>query len=216
MKGGGEMGRPMILEINVGDTFGDLECIEIVNQTGWRKFLMKCKICGREKCMDSSTIRNKCGIYHKACGKGIKTVDDVFYTRWRVMRERTCNPRYEHYDRYGGRGISSEEFSLFIDFYDAMYDSFCEAAERIGDKHNVSLERIDFNWDYTKENCMWVDVHEQPGNTCKTVDFMVTFPDGHTEQHRNITKFCREHGLDSSSAFSCISGEYTQHKGYKF
>lgn len=66
------MGRPMILEINVGDTFGDLECIEIVNQTGWRKFLMKCKICGREKCMDSSTIRNKCGIYHKACGKGIK------------------------------------------------------------------------------------------------------------------------------------------------
>ena len=211
------IGRPSLLHINIGDIFGDLKCVDIFYSQKYRQdvYKMKCLKCNREKDMLGSTIRLEKGITHSACGQGLKTKDLTFYNRWQAMKTRTNNPNYPHYKDYGGRGINSDQFKYFVDFYDLMYDSFLECADRIG-KENTSLERIDVNGNYCVENCMWIDKKDQPKNQRKTINFIATFPDGHTEICRNVMGFAKEHDLDSSSIYDCLSGKYRQHKNYKF
>lgn len=212
-------GRPKLLDINIGDEFGDLRCINIIinENTGYTNYIMQCTKCGRTKSMLSSTIRLKRGITHKACGRGIKTKDPIFYDRWEAMRTRTTNPNYEHANCYIERGINSDEFENFIDFYDSMYSSFIEKSNEIG-KNNTSLERIDPNGNYTKENCIWIHKNEQQGNQRKTVKFIVTFPDGHEEEHKNVLKFAKENNLDANTILDVMNPKKgtTKHKGYKF
>ena len=211
------VGRPRKLIVNIGDVFGDLKCIDKYHSKKDEQevYVMECIICKRKKTMLGSTIRLEHGIKHSACGKGLKTINKTFYNRWQAMRTRTNNPNYPHYADYGGRGINSDEFKYFIDFYDAMYASFAEKAKEVGES-NTSLERIDVNGNYTKENCIWIDKHDQPKNQRKTIRFIVTFPDGHEEYHDNVPSFAKEYGLDPESIYSCYHGEYKQHYGYKF
>ncbi|MBO6268754.1 MAG: hypothetical protein J6N19_06375 [Clostridium sp.] len=209
-----------ILEINIGDIYGDLECVgkhyrRNSNGSHSTVYQMRCKKCGREKEMLSSTIRYGHGISHKACGKGIKTLDRIFYSRWEAMRTRTQNPNYEHSDCYSEKGIDSDEFEYFIDFYDQMYDSFLKASEKFG-KENTSLERLDNSKSYSVENCIWIDKRDQPKNTTRIVDFTVTYPDGHIESHRNINDFALKNGLDSNTIRDCLSGRTKTHKGFRF
>jgi len=224
------MSKPY-LKINIGDVFGDLECIGIETRSkpdpkctstgyvNYTVYLMKCRICGREKYMLSSTIRVAHGITHKGCGKGVKTIDPIFYDRWQAMRTRTTNPNYEHANCYSERGINSDEFENFIDFYDAMYPSWIEAVQKIGDPHNVSLERIDVNGNYTKDNCSWISLKDQKLNMNKTVKFVATYPDGTREVVRTgISKFARDHNLNYNCIADCLNpkrGNIT-HQGYKF
>lgn len=201
---------------NIGDIAGDLECIDIKKEPHvGTKYLMKCAVCGREKWMLGSTIAYQKGITHKACGQGLKTKYPTFYDRWQAMRTRTTNEKYQHYADYGGRGINSDEFQYFIDFYDAMFDSYMELANVIGEK-NTSLERKDVNKGYTKENCIWIDKHQQQGNCRKTLHFIVTFPDGHTEIHKNALAFAKEHNLHGPSVVDVLNGRTSHHHNYKF
>lgn len=189
-----------ILSIEIGDNYGDFTCIGIIKKrqkTGFTStyYTMKCKYCGRTKDMLSSTIRYEKGIAHKSCGKGIKTSNKIFYNRWKSMRTRTCNKNYEHADCYINRGIKSDEFKYFIDFYDKMFSSFNELAKKIGEE-NVSLERIDVNKDYSSANCIWIDKKEQQQNTRRTVYFEVMYPDGHKEIKRDLRNFAKEQQLN--------------------
>ena len=209
-----------LLEIQIGDMHGDLECVGKEwkrNPNGSRSsvYTMRCVKCGREKKMLSSTIRIGHGIHHKACGKGLKTLDPFFYSRWTAMRTRTTNPNYEHADCYSGKGIKSDEFEYFIDFYDKMHGSYEELAKKIG-RENVSLERIDNSKDYSMENCRWIDKHEQPKNTSTIVEFRAVFPDGHTEEHRNVREFAFENGLNEGVIRDVLKGRTKTHKGFRF
>ena len=176
---------------------------------------MECQKCGRRKEMLGATIYRSAGIFHKSCGKGLKTLDPVFYDRWQAMRTRTTNPNYEHADRYVNRGINSEAFKNFIDFYDAMYDSYLELANKIG-SHNVSLERKDVNGNYDPDNCIWIPKQDQPKNTSRTVKFKAIYPDGHTEIHKNVTDFAISHGIHPAAVSDCLNGRSKSAKGYKF
>ena len=209
-----------ILDVQIGDRYGDLICVGKVNRRGRNGltanyYVMRCSICGREKEMLSSTIRLKHGIYHKACGKGIKTLDPVFYSRWQAMRTRTTNPNYQHADCYSKKGISSDEFTFFIDFYDKMYSSYKELADKIG-AENVSLERLDNEKSYSVDNCIWIDKHEQQKNTSRIVTFKVILPDGRVEFHKNVSDYAKRNGLDSSTILDVLSGRSKTHKGIRF
>lgn len=191
-----------ILTINVGDEFGDLKCIQVnppIRSGKSTTYTMECKICHRRKKMLSSTIRMGHGITHKACGKGLKTLDPVFYDRWQAMRTRTNNPNYQHYEDYGGRGISSDEFKYFIDFYDAMYPSFKKLADEIG-ANNVSLERIDCNGDYTVNNCTWIPVKLQQSNTRKSTKIVYINKNTNTINTRKcLSAFSNQNNINYSS-----------------
>lgn len=205
------------MELQIGCIYGDLECVKIArtDNRGRKYYKMKCTVCGREKEMLISTIKLEKGIKHKSCGRGLKTKDSVFYSRWEAMRTRTTNKNYWASKHYSERGINSDEFELFIDFYDNMYEDFVKMSKLYGAK-NVSLDRIDVNKSYTKDNCRWVYIKEQNGNQRKNKFFEAKSPCGDILIAKNVSKFAREHNLNRGAISNILNGRGYTHKGWKF
>lgn len=83
------------------------------------------------------------------------------YNIWAKMLYRCRNPKCDHFQNYGGRGISvSEEWWEFRPF----------AAWALGSGYTttLTLERRDNSKNYTRENCSWVTRREQNQNQRKT------------------------------------------------
>lgn len=199
-------GQPPKYTYSVGEKIDDLIITSIEkNKNGWTVYNAKCAICGREKKMRGATIARHSGTTHKACGKGLKTEDKLFYEKWTSMRTRTTNPKSAHYKDYGARGINSDQFKNFIDFYDLMYPSYKEAHKKYGDR--ISLERIDIDGNYCVENCTWIDVSDQKANQRRTVYFELTDENGVSNQYKNVVGFCKENGYCHSTIVDLINGK---------
>ena len=121
------------------------------------------------------------------------------------------------FKRYGGRGISSDSWKYFIDFYDDMYESYLEHVSQYGEKE-TTLERINNNDDYRKDNCRWATLSEQQSNTRRNKWFKAISPNGEIHFAKNQHEFAREHNLNKSCINSCLNKIRNQktHKGWKF
>lgn len=76
------------------------------------------------------------------------------------MKERCNVPSHHYYSRYGGRGIGyAPEWESFEGFYADMGD--CPPG--------LSLDRINGDADYSKQNCRWADAQTQQNNTKQNV-----------------------------------------------
>lgn len=205
-------------ELNIGDIVGDQRIVEKLgkNEAYQNIVRVECIICGRQKIMKENTIYRGSGIQHRACGKGIKNNDARFYRIWQDMRSRTNinNKGYHAINRYAGRGINSDEFANFIDFYDKMYDSYVEHFN----KHNgdTTLERIDNNGNYCIVNCKWITQQEQKSNTIKNVWFIAISPTNEMYKSNNQCAFAREHNLNAKQINACLVGRYKTHLGWQF
>jgi len=108
------------------------------------------KSCG---CWDLEVIKNR-NLSHGMARKRI-------YKIWVGVRKRCLNPKTKSYSHYGGRGIKiSENWSSFENFYTDMSPTYSD---------NLSLERIDPNGDYEKENCIWATWKQQARNKTNSV-----------------------------------------------
>jgi hypothetical protein len=76
------------------------------------------------------------------------------------MKQRCCNPNNSDYEHYGGRGIS---YPLEWDDFENFYADMGPRPE------GHSIDRIDNNADYSKDNCRWAPQHQQTRNTRRTV-----------------------------------------------
>lgn len=82
------------------------------------------------------------------------------YKPWDSMKQRCSNPRARGYSYYGGRGIRVCK---------QWQTSFWQFVQDVGNKPNskYTLDRIDVNDGYHKNNCKWSTPKEQAKNTRK-------------------------------------------------
>lgn len=128
------------------------------------------------------------------------------YQCWLGMKQRCLNPNSKYYAYYGGRGIRIE-WDSFESFYADMGDP----------PENMSIDRIDVNGNYAKDNCRWASRKTQASNTRACVFLTVnnitkTIADWSRETgvHRNtITKRM----VNGMTPEECISNEkFTSNK----
>lgn len=104
----------------------------------------------------------------RSCGCAVKTdhykthglSKTKTYSSWLAMKARCNNKNTPFYKNYGGRAIS----------YDKKWESFSQFYKDMGDcPLGYSLDRIDNNKNYHKENCRWASSKQQMRNTSRNV-----------------------------------------------
>jgi len=107
----------------------------------------------------------------KSCGCKYNKVNvkqyKNFYFVYQHLLRRCNNPKDKEYHNYGGRGIQCL-WKKFEEFKNDMYDSYLKHLEKYG-KENTTLDRINNDGNYCKENCRWATIKEQNQNTTRNI-----------------------------------------------
>lgn len=181
----------------IGKRFGRLVVLEEAGHLGpFLAFSCQCD-CGNITVVRGLSLRSKnttsCGCLQKETAGSVNKThgmrQSTEYRIWSNMLSRCTNPNVECYERYGGRGISvSEDWKSFDKFYADM-------GKRPEGK---TLDRIDSDGPYSKENCRWATVAEQNRNTRRTQ--LVTF--------RGETKCLKDWATDQGIAYNTLRKRY--------
>jgi hypothetical protein len=131
---------------------------------------VQCK-CGKKMILRTEHLKDNkhksCGCYKKELNKNLKFKHGMSvkntanynsaYANWRMLRHR-CNSNRGRNKRYCGRGIT----------YDPGWDDFETFLLDMGDKPGAeySIDRIDNDKNYCKENCRWATQVTQQNNKC--------------------------------------------------
>lgn len=148
--------------------FGKLTVIKFVgikrDHTYWQ---CKCDCGNSLNCTSDSLITGNtksCGCIRKEHNNNTKhnMCHTRFYNILRGMKQRCNNINHPRHKDYGDRGIKCE-WKSFIKFKDDMYVSYLKHCQQYGEK-NTTIDRINNNGNYNKENCKWSTYKEQNFN----------------------------------------------------
>mgnify|MGYP003404911553 FL=1 len=155
-------------EITIWEVFGRLKIVseqdrQFMNWTYRRAMLVICD-CSNEKIVLLQSLLSwrtlSCWCLHKENsikkwrGRKHWKCNTPEYRTYAHILSRCNNPRVRNYKRYWGRGIECE-WKSFEEFYKDMWDR---------PSNKSSIDRIDNNWNYCKDNCRRADATEQQRN----------------------------------------------------
>ncbi|MDP1513110.1 hypothetical protein L8C07_26415 [Paenibacillus sp. CMAA1739] len=127
----------------------------------------KSKSCG---CLNRELAANRIRKNHKVTHRMSGT---RFYHIWKGMIARCEKPKTNGYKNYGGRGIKvCEKWHVFENFMNDMHSKYLDHAKLHGED-NTSIDRIDVNGDYHKDNCRWETMSSQCSNRRKTKKYLI-------------------------------------------
>ena len=166
----------LMAEDLVGQKFGKLTVLsfdKILNKhTYW---LCNCE-CGKITSVRSDQLKDgttkSCGCFLSESTRIRNTTHSMsktkFYKTWNGLTQRCSNKKLKNYNDYGGRGITfCDKWANFMGFYEDMYESFLIHLEKYGSRQ-TTLDRIDFDGNYCKENCRWATYTVQANNKRNT------------------------------------------------
>lgn len=131
------------------------------------EWLCKCD-CGNEIWARADRLKSgdlkSCSCLHKEINQGLSHTKA--WNSWRAMKERCTNPKNNQYANYGGRGIT----------YCPEWESFRQFYKDMGERpEGCSLERINNELGYGKDNCIWATREQQSIN--KRDNLLITYND---------------------------------------
>ncbi len=161
------------MDFSIGKVFGKLTitgpAYKYYTQSGYDYWVHPCTCeCGGSKVARRSHLKSgktsHCGCIrfdkHGNEHESHDLYDTPIYHSWFAMKQRCTNPNTDMYENYGGRGIAFDpKWFTFVGFYKDMGDSY---------QDGLSIDRIDPNGNYCKENCRWADNPTQGYNQRKS------------------------------------------------
>lgn len=148
-----------------GKTFGRLTVLKLdrITEKGHYFWLCRCE-CGNLRSVNTGGLNrgtSSCGCIKREILQKRNSTHGMahkpFYNVWVAMKARCDIPTNKSYKNYGARGIGySRKWVTFEGFLEDMYENY---------KPWLSLDRIDNNKGYSKENCRWADAATQASNT---------------------------------------------------
>lgn len=165
---------PVPIRDITGEVFGKLTVIGLSHSKEKRSFwFCRCE-CGNETIARKDALSNghtqSCGCLRRGVVSEISRAHGMTmglkrcepeYNIWRAMMSRCFNPKNEHYQDYGGRGIFvCDEWRCYENFYNDM-------GSRPTKEHSIDRSNNDLG--YSKDNCRWATKVEQATNKRNTV-----------------------------------------------
>lgn len=129
------------------------------------------------------------------------------YTAWANMKARCTNPKSSSYVNYGGKGITyPDNWETFKGFFNDMGFSY---------KEGLSIDRIDPNKDYSKENCQWIVVEENRVKDKRKLIAKYTIDDEFIIAYSSAKEAIEKEGIKYSAAITKVArGERNHYQGF--
>lgn len=122
------------------------------------------------------------------------------YKIWEAMISRCCNKKDKRYKDYGARGITvSDDWMKFENFLIDMGDR----------PKGMSLDRMNNNSGYSKNNCRWATFSEQQNNRRNNKRFEI---DG---INKTLTEWCRVFNVKYTTVLGRLKSGWNVDEAFK-
>lgn len=121
-------------------------------------------------------------------------VGTKFYTKYFSIVQRCNDPKSTSYPRYGGKGVKNL-WGSFEEFKTDMFSSYLAHVAEHGERQ-TTIDRLDNNGHYCKENCRWATMKEQANN--KRDNRPITF----SGKTLSVADWARETGINVGTILS--------------
>ena len=152
-----------------GQKYGRLTVIKRLDKTGnLYKWLCKCD-CGNESVALADNLKrghtSSCGCLRVETASHTRVIHGMYKTRihriWQSMLARCSNPNNSRHKFYLEKGITvCDKWLTFEGFYEDMADGYDD---------KLSIDRINNDKGYYKENCRWANDIEQNNNRSNSI-----------------------------------------------